>query len=60
MNNQLAGSSTKSGSKSIIILDGTSSSGKSAIVKFFDSKTFDENYQMFKNKVIEKYPNYKI
>ena len=60
MNNQLGGSSTKSGSKSIIILDGTSSSGKSTIVKFFDSKTFDENYQMFKNKVIEKYPNYKI
>ena len=34
INNQLGGSSTKS----IIILDGTSSSGKSTIVKYFDSK----------------------
>ena len=34
MNNQNGGSSTKS----IIILDGTSSSGKSTIVKYFDSK----------------------
>ena len=29
-------------------------------MKCNNSKTFDENYQMFKNKVIEKYPNYKI
>lgn len=27
-------------------------------MKCDNSKTFDENYQMFKNKVIEKYPNY--
>ena len=29
-------------------------------MKCNNSKTFDENYQMFKNKVIEKYPNYSI
>lgn len=38
VNNQLGGSSTKSSLKSIIILDGTSSSGKSTIVKYLDSK----------------------
>jgi len=27
-------------------------------MKCNNSKTFDENYQMFKNKVIEKYPTY--
>ena len=35
---QNGGSSTKSSSKSIILLDGTSSSGKSTICKFFDSE----------------------
>ena len=29
-------------------------------MKCDNSKTFDENYKVFKNKIIEKYPNYKI
>ncbi len=29
-------------------------------MKCNNSKTFDENYQVFKNKIIEKYPNYNI
>ena len=29
-------------------------------MKCDNSKTFDENYQIFKNKVTKKYPEYKI
>ena len=59
-NNQLGGSSTKS----IIILDGTSSSGKSTIVKYLDSKKKYKgigveyvDYKL-KNKINEKYSDY--
>ena len=55
---QKGGSSTETSSKSIILLDGTSSSGKSTICKFFESKykclIADDYGEGEKIKIIEK------
>ena len=55
---QNAGSSTERSSKSIILLDGTSSSGKSTVFKFFNSEykclIADEYGKGEKGKIIEK------
>ena len=55
---QNGGSSTKSSSKSIILLDGTSSSGKSTICNFFKSEykclITDDYWEGEKRKIIQK------